>query len=65
MIKTIGDFEINVWESGHPVWCQLIYKPDNCLIKLSHQELSDLKYAVEEMIKAVRNALPDNYKHEV
>jgi hypothetical protein len=32
---------------------------------MSHGDLRDLKYAVEELIRSARAALPDRYKDEV
>lgn len=63
MKKKIGSFEIEVWESPYPIWCFL--RVGDVDIKLHHSEISDLKYAVSEIEKAARNALPDNYKEEV
>ena len=61
--KTIGNFKIEVWEGGYPIWCELAYG-DN-IFKMHHKDLSDLKYAVESMIKLAKNALPNTDKNEV
>ena len=68
MSKTIGPFEINVWGGGYPVRCFLVYNFTSDIkreFELSHGELRDLKYAVEELIRSARAALPDRYKDEV
>ena len=68
MSKTIGPFEIDVWGGGYPVRCFLVYNFTSDIkreFELSHGELRDLKYAVEELIRSARAALPDQYKDEV
>jgi hypothetical protein len=46
-----GDFEITVADP-YPVWCNLRYRGET-VARFTHEELSDLKYAVE---KAMRKA---------
>jgi hypothetical protein len=61
--KTIGNFEIDVWANGHPVWVGI--KHGSGELKFSHRDLADLEHAVKEAMKAARNSLPEGYKQEV
>lgn len=56
MRKQIGDFHLNVWEDGFPVWVVITY--DNVEIKIHHDELHDLQYLVECAKRAVAEKLP-------
>jgi len=60
-IKIIGNFQIEV-SKPYPVWCYLRYL--NREFKFTHSELSDLKYAVDELIKEAANKLGDR-KNEI
>jgi hypothetical protein len=59
-----GEFEIYVEAGGYPVWCTIRYQGKQ-VARISHGELSDLKYAVEKAMQRARNALPEPYKDEV
>jgi hypothetical protein len=59
-----GNFKINVWQGGYPVWCVISYG-DKELAQLRHTELRDLEYAVRRAIVEATAALPENYKHEM
>tara|TARA_R110000803_G_scaffold198048_2_gene261729 strand:- start:495 stop:689 length:195 start_codon:yes stop_codon:yes gene_type:complete len=64
MNKTIGEFSLQVWEGGHPVWI-IIKDSQGNEIKLNHRSISDLEHVVREAKKACLIALPDTYKCEV
>jgi hypothetical protein len=64
MNKTIGNFKINVWRVGYPIWIEITLS-DGETFKISHRDLADLEYAVKEAKRAARECLPDNYKDEV
>ena len=64
MYKTIGEFKLEVWKGGHPVWVGIKDERGN-EIRFSHESLSDLQHALSEAKKAALSYLPDNYKHEV
>lgn len=56
MTKTIGDFEIEVWTGGSPVWVHIRhnsseFQRQGIEFKFSAQHLPDLKYAVECAIR--------------
>jgi len=63
MSKTIGNFEVYAATGGYPVWCTIQYT--NKEFCMSHTDLRDLKYAVEELMRSARAALPDQNKDEV
>ena len=46
-----GNFEIDVWKGGYPVWCHLKYEGKDVKISLSHNELSDLHYVVTKAMQ--------------
>lgn len=64
MIVGAGDFMINIWEGGYPVWCEL-KQGGQLLCKLRHSDLRDLEYTVNRAMKAAKSELPDRYKDEV
>lgn len=59
----VGNFEMTIWKDGHPVWCFLKYGGKE-INHIDHRDLEDLEYMVKKARKAVRDALPDNYKEE-
>jgi hypothetical protein len=59
-----GEWEIEHWQGGHPVWCFIRYQGKE-IGHIRHTDLQDLKYGIERLMKAARDALPDNYKHEM
>lgn len=61
--QKIGNFEINVWHSGYPVWCHLSHSGHE--LKFTHTELRDLEYAVKRLLRQAEDGLPAHYKHEV
>jgi len=56
MRKTVGNFEVDVWQGGYPIWIEL--KHGNDMLKFSHTELADLEYAVQAMRTAATQQLP-------
>jgi len=64
MFKTIGKFDLEVWEGGHPVHITIEDERGN-RIMFSHKDLSDLGNAVKEAKKAAFSSLDEVYRHEV
>lgn len=62
-MSSAGSFKIHVSSAGYPVWCTIKRGSDEIMIH--HNELSDLKYAVEKAMLEARAALPDRLKSEV
>jgi len=62
MIKTIGIFNIEVW-NPYPCWCNVKVGEDE--IRFSHKDLSDLEHAVKEMKKSAIQQLGDKDGAEV
>ncbi len=56
-------FEMSVWTSGYPIWCILRYEGRE--MQIHHNELSSLKFLVEQAMQLARCNLPDRYKEEV
>lgn len=54
-----GNFEIDVWVGGWPVWCELTYEGQR--LKFTDTELSDLIYAARKA-RAQANAVRENFK---
>ena len=67
MKKTVGRFNISVWEGGYPCHCE-IEMQDRGLkrigIKFDHRDLSDLEHAVKEMRRAAKHLLRGSDKDE-
>lgn len=63
-MSVAGNFKIDVWKGGHPVWCEVKYLGE-VICKLHHSELRDLEYAVTKAMREAREELPDKYKDEV
>lgn len=59
-----GNFKIDVWRGGYPVWCVIRYGGEE-VAQIHHGELSDLRYAVEKAMQQARQALPEQYRSEV
>ena len=59
-----GRFEIRT-TSPYPVWCEIIYDGKTVLQTVSHQELADLKYAVEKAMQEARALLQERDRWEV
>jgi hypothetical protein len=51
-VATAGEFEIEVM-GPYPVWCEIRYG-DQRISTIHHQELSDLRYAVEKAMQIAR-----------
>lgn len=62
-MSSAGNFKIEVWKGGYPVWC--VIKHGNSQVKIPHYELSDLKYAVDKAMQEAHEELPERYKSEV
>jgi hypothetical protein len=63
-MSTAGRVKIEVWKGGYPVWCRLNVDGKE-IASFHHNELSDLRYAVEKaMQEAVAQLRPDK-AHEV
>ena len=62
-----GNFEIETWTDGHPMWWKIRHEGKELthLHSIHHKELKDLAYVLERMQTAMRAALPTNYKHEM
>lgn len=63
-MSNAGDWKIDTWKGGYPVWCEISYG-DSKFVKIRHTELRDLEYAVRRAILECRDGLPENYKHEM
>lgn len=64
-MSSAGKWKLTHWKGGHPVWCQLHYDGREVLHGIHHNELRDLKYAIERAIKECTDALPESFKHEM
>jgi len=63
-----GNIEISLDKGGYPVWCSVRYNHWNGELsefRISHTELSDLKYAAEKAMQQARSILPEGRKDEV
>lgn len=58
----VGDFKVDAWQGGYPVWCEISY--GDVKLKCRHTELAHLEFAISELRKMARDALPDSLKHE-
>lgn len=48
-----GEFKIEVWDSGHPIWCVLHYDGEK-QAQFNSNELSDLIYVATKALDDVR-----------
>lgn len=48
-----GEFEINVWEGGHPIWAELFYRGER-MCQINSLEFRDLQYAVKSARRAAK-----------
>lgn len=49
-----GNFEIKVWDGGHPIWAE-IFRNGERLAQINSLELRDLGFAVEQARREARN----------
>jgi hypothetical protein len=63
-MATFGNWTIEAWTGGYPVWCFLSYEGKE-INHIRHTDLVDLQYAVERLIATARNNLPEPYKKEM
>lgn len=57
MRKQVGEFELEVWNSGYPVWIHIRF--ENQEFKFHHSSLADLEHLVREAKRCALRALPD------
>lgn len=62
-MSSAGNVAINVGPP-YPCWVEVCYDGES-KFRMHHNELSDLKYAVEKAMKEAIHMLPDTDKHEV
>lgn len=58
-----GDFSVDVWQGGAPVWIHVRHNGNE--LRFSHSQLPFLEFAIKQAKKAAKDALPEKYKHEV
>lgn len=61
---TAGEFEVEAWSDGHPMWTTIRYGQQE-LRSIHHNELRDLCYALDRLRTLMRAKMPDHYKHEL
>lgn len=59
-----GEFHIDVWQGGYPVWCVINYRGER-LAQISHKELRDLRYAASKAMREAKERLNGTDKDEV
>lgn len=59
-----GNFEIEVWRGGYPVWCVVSHHGVE-RFRISHTELRDLQYTVEKAMREARLELSEKDREEV
>lgn len=60
---TVGEFEIEVWETGYPAWTRIRHGGQE-IGGFHHKELRDLAYGIERAQREINAALPDKLKGE-
>lgn len=50
-----GEFEISVWDGGHPIWFEILYRGEKLIGPLNSLELRDLIYAAETARREARS----------
>lgn len=63
MTTQYGEFALEIWEDGYPVWIKITCGDQT--LNFNHTSISDLEYLVKVAKKYATNALPDKYKSEV
>lgn len=59
-----GNFSIEVWIGGYPVFIVLSYE-GNELARFNHHEISDLQYVVNRAVRQAKQTLPAKLRNEV
>lgn len=60
-----GEFEVETFTDGYPMWVSIRYREEKILHSLHHSEIKDLRYALDRLRNHIEAKLPESNKHEV